>query len=589
MMTLHWSHVFVRDYSASFIRHRPFNHTPASPESLQQIQSWISECLISHGHGQSKDQWSPFTPTRLLHIQSEGSGYMLYLTDAKKLSENVSYTALSYCWGGDQSHKLTMANVADAHRLKFATLPRTLQDAIRVTCGLGYEYLWVDSLCIIQDDAHEMAREIALMPQIYSHASITIAARASPSVLQGFLEHRFTGDVIEVPFQGSDSGLLGRVCMTEKNLGDCNWLDTRAWALQESALSTRVIDYHSRHTFFGCVLTHGSTQRAGRKGHTDGWDDLSIYPGTEIRDLGVPYQDLTTTEAMVYWHDVVTNYARRQLTVPTDRILAISAIAGQLGVKRPHDTYIAGLWESVLPLDLLWIAVPDVELPSYPRPHNYQGPSWSWTGIDGPIQFTHRLREFGIHSSYRNDEAYTADAELLGHDVTLQVEEAPFGAVSSAILTLKGRLRPIHQLHKYRSNSHDSFANWGDPLWTCEEIHSSESCQFSDDIHRELAIRCDTADFEEEIDAMPIFLFHIVDPGPKKPSPFEPPESEPLTDSGEIYAPGWGLLLKKENGDTLLGKYSRLGTFRTRFSAPVCWDCARNYLDGFEQQVIQLV
>ena len=113
-------------------------------DAFALARSCLAECVASHNHQPSVK--SSFTPTRLLKA-SETNGIFQVVT--VQPDQNVSYVVLSYCWGGDQVLKLTTnsLNKDGERQLQYDTLPQTIQDAVKATVLLGYEYLWVDSMC----------------------------------------------------------------------------------------------------------------------------------------------------------------------------------------------------------------------------------------------------------------------------------------------------------------------------------------------------------------------------------------------------------------------------------------------------------
>lgn len=99
------------------------------------------------------------------------------------------YLALSYCWGGAQKYTTTKQRITsgDSH-LDWSQIPHTIQDALIVTASLGYKYVWVDSLCIVQDDdIYKKAKQIGMMSNIYTNATVTILASKAKSSDEGFL------------------------------------------------------------------------------------------------------------------------------------------------------------------------------------------------------------------------------------------------------------------------------------------------------------------------------------------------------------------------------------------------------------------
>ncbi|KAF1967828.1 hypothetical protein BU23DRAFT_437355, partial [Bimuria novae-zelandiae CBS 107.79] len=105
--------------------------------------------------------------------------------------ERSHYCALSYCWADPQPARTLVGNI-EQHKAGIRTLclPQTLQDAVIFTRRLGLSYLWIDSLCILQDSVQDKHREIAGMASIYQDALVTIAATSASTCIEGFLSDR---------------------------------------------------------------------------------------------------------------------------------------------------------------------------------------------------------------------------------------------------------------------------------------------------------------------------------------------------------------------------------------------------------------
>ncbi|KAF4427738.1 hypothetical protein CGGC5_v004982 [Colletotrichum fructicola Nara gc5] len=134
-----------------------------------------------------------YTPTRLVHVGSFEHDVFLVETgdQGKAYGDYCNYVALSHCWGQHQPAKTTKATLGRyKSRLIWADLPKTFQDAITVTRALGIDFIWVDSLCIIQDDPDDWAKEASQMASIYRKAYITIAATSAAGGEEGFLYDR---------------------------------------------------------------------------------------------------------------------------------------------------------------------------------------------------------------------------------------------------------------------------------------------------------------------------------------------------------------------------------------------------------------
>jgi hypothetical protein len=131
------------------------------------------------------------------------------------------YIALSYCWGGDETMKLTRSTIGRwTQSLPFAELPKTLRDSIIFTRHLGLEYVWIDGLCIIQDDIVDTTVEISAMPSIYSGAWLTLSVSKAKTCQDGFLfsieSHKFQHrNMLAVHYRCPD-GSVGLVTLTPK-------------------------------------------------------------------------------------------------------------------------------------------------------------------------------------------------------------------------------------------------------------------------------------------------------------------------------------------------------------------------------------
>lgn len=221
----------------------PINPDPDTPHTYALIRGWIFDCL--HRHGKVRIVFDQ-APSRLIRIRRVNERFDLMLVEEFDAC-HVNYVALSYCWGGDQRYMTTKANHQQGGRaISYDMLPQTLRDAVKVTTELGYNHLWVDSLCIVQDCLVDKGREIAKMPSIYSNAIVTIAAATAASTPQGFLRKRTTmrPTISNICFEDGglrrhDGGMVGLDTAQCETLP----LDKRAWALQEALLSMHVLEY----------------------------------------------------------------------------------------------------------------------------------------------------------------------------------------------------------------------------------------------------------------------------------------------------------------------------------------------------------
>ncbi|KAJ4296398.1 hypothetical protein N0V90_006443 [Kalmusia sp. IMI 367209] len=398
-----------------------------------------------------------------------------------------AYAALSYVWGMAQP-VTNRENLATRYqKLDTKTLPQTIRDAIYVTHRLNIPYLWVDSLCIVQDDPTDIAFEIAKMAKIYKHATVTISAAKAPHCDAGFLEPRvktlqMLNQSLKLPFHVPGEQKHGTIYLTaDSTVGhDISWqtghsvklpVDSRAWTLQESWLSPRLLTFghgptswkclsmeriegfeNAQTHFFGVVkedrkrfFRHQSAKQIeddeGEAGREDPFS-MSAIDGN-LTSIIVGWQEERPLSSI--WNDLVEQYTRRSLTVPSDKLPAISGIASEFAALS-NDAYYAGLWRTSLAEQLLWQSIGSIgagEASGFGLglPEGWRAPSWSWAAVDGWVSF-----------KVQNDlplpfttKPYEQPEELIIHDIWTKVKDTnvPFGEVTSGALVLSGRVNKM--------------------------------------------------------------------------------------------------------------------------------------------------
>ncbi|KAI0546186.1 heterokaryon incompatibility protein-domain-containing protein [Xylaria curta] len=474
----------TRDNAASHLIHnRPINRFPGSIENLGLARQWLQKCRDSHA--KCKEVAQTYMPLRVLRISSGCNSCDFCITiETKTKGEAIDpYAALSYCWGGDQPYKTTKARMESGNvSLEWCKLPKSLQDAIKITSAVGLQYLWADSLCIVQDDEEDKALQIADMARVYSQATITIIASRASRAVDGFLGEinlkAQTRLAVRLPFrcpgQEQTVGTAYLTCI-EGGRDRGEPIDFRAWTLQERYLSKRVLEFGSLQTHWTCTTSSTTASPPDRTvanssdSYADGWkwnpnsegyDSQMVYLHTDLLADLVYFTKQRSSAAWVRewlhsrWQTVLNEYTPRLLSVPTDRILGISGVAeiflSHLRKEGQDETeeYLAGMWKSSLPSMLCWhtVVARGVERskPENSDPHDstegvrgrlqiskaYQGPSWSWTGINSHVEF--------IFGRACDRDCRTV---LLDTDTRLANASAKCGFVTSAVLTLKGRMR----------------------------------------------------------------------------------------------------------------------------------------------------
>lgn len=257
------------------------------------------------------------------------------------------------------------------HGIKATELPRTFQDAILLCYEFGITYLWIDSLCIIQGDGSDWQHEAKRTDSIYGNAFLVVSATVSASDEDGFLNMRESHYSRSVRHDLDEKNLDLRIEPMKVHYDhhfNAGPLSRRGWAFQERVLGRRVISYHHDELHWECC---------------EGWR-CECGVGDKLASPTHPYNFLARLESpsnnsYAIWHHSLNLYTGRILTMPSDKLPAISGIANILQATN-HDTYYAGLWGGNIIQDLAWFNVDN--LYSCKLPDKYRAPTWSWAGKD---------------------------------------------------------------------------------------------------------------------------------------------------------------------------------------------------------------
>jgi hypothetical protein len=207
-------------------------------------------------------------PTRLIDTQSIGSSSGIRLVSTHNLDFNLNpvYCTLSHCWGKRTSNSSELAQ-----EILLDALPQTFRDAVYMSRHLGVRYLWIDSLCVIQDSLEDWRKESVTMHQIYSGAVFNIAATHATSSVEGLFSRRIPRHR-ESPVHASWSKVAatygerevrpGVYTVKEDRYGDYaiqdlidrSPLNSRAWVYQERLLSKKTLHFTASEVFFECKV-----------------------------------------------------------------------------------------------------------------------------------------------------------------------------------------------------------------------------------------------------------------------------------------------------------------------------------------------
>lgn len=341
--------------------------------------------------------------------------------DTDTLTEDLPYATLSYCWGGDQEGKTLRANLSSRlDGFDLSGQPKTIQDAVKISRALGIRFVWIDSLCIVQDDDDDKVHEITRMHDIYRYSYLTISASRASSSQKGFLSLCKPVDPIRLAYRGPD-GRLGSVILSSVDMVR-EPIHSRAWTLQEHALSARLLIFGTFGMRWVC--------RAGPRRDSE-QENSGHFRNRIAEHLHAP---TSTSNLVGEWHDLVVGYSSRALTNVDDRLPAVSAMATMHSTVRKDSRYLAGLWSDSLPRDLLWNVFSTTNWAGGLRNQHSSFPSWSWASVRGPI---------GGFTPMEHEDVVTIS--VFNSDVTLRNATAPFGQVESGSLVVEGRLFVVRQ------------------------------------------------------------------------------------------------------------------------------------------------
>lgn len=218
--------------------------------AFKRAARWLSHCVNLHQSCKPHDP--SFVPRRLLNVGHRNQrGYPRLFEP----NEPVRYACLSYCWGDDVTDILTTTkyNLEDHCRgIHPNSMPKSVSDAVRVCRGLDIQYLWVDSLCIVQDDREAWHRDASMMDLIYLNSHVTIAALEPKSCKTGFLgKQKFGLPGWQYCSKLRDTSMEVVIRPIADRTTE-NSLDRRAWCLQETLLPNRRLCFDGNEMIWEC-------------------------------------------------------------------------------------------------------------------------------------------------------------------------------------------------------------------------------------------------------------------------------------------------------------------------------------------------
>ncbi|KAK3356878.1 heterokaryon incompatibility protein-domain-containing protein [Lasiosphaeria hispida] len=374
---------------------------------------------------------SSFRPSRVIDVGAFPGSQDVVVVDGKRM-ESPDYITLSHCWGAyAPACKTTRASLPERQsRVPWTSLPRTFQDTIALTRWLNKRYLWIDTLCILQDDVKDWLRESRRMHGVYKSSYLTIAAASAHDGRGGlFAVSPQPSKIItllhgSLPFNIYARPLLNHIFSgTHRETNEAELpLLTRGWVFQERLLAPRVLYFTQHELVWECHEACNCECKKLQPGRTTSSEAKHEFA------LGrrSPAEDIPEDETS-RWHTMVKEYTDLKLTEEGDILPALAGIAREVARSRSGETYLAGLWSGSLREDLMWFSHRGFS-PGQQRPQRWCAPTWSWASLSPSATFFDYFWGDGTPLFHVED----ASCQLVSDDV--------YGPVSGGRLVLRARL-----------------------------------------------------------------------------------------------------------------------------------------------------
>jgi hypothetical protein len=369
-----------------------------SESRLDWAKRTLQHCLANHSRCNA--QVGPRTlPSRIIDLKSEP----VRLCESQ--DDVGSYICLSHCWGSVMPACRTTIRKLKRNKegIDWKLLPKTFQDAIIITRKLKVRYIWIDSICIIQDDEEDWRSEAAKMAGIYAGALLTISATAAEHDDQGFISTArewMDGTKIsvrtkeEVPYDIYVRHKIPHHPDFSPGIPDDDYkpnairLLSRGWVYQERLLSSRLLRFDKLEMVWECKQNttcecmQFPTSRTLRNDYYENPLKSSIKV-EHAKALESAIDDPALCAKR--WRQMVVEYSDLSLTKEEDKLVALAGLAQEMKLYRLDELYLAGMWEKSLFSDMLWELFEGFV--GYKHSVVWSRPSWSWLSVTGRIYY----------------------------------------------------------------------------------------------------------------------------------------------------------------------------------------------------------
>lgn len=420
-----------------------------SESTWQAVHDWYHQSLEAEDINRNAT-----LPRRLLDLKCLDVSQARLSLD-KEEREHSPYATLSYQWGPnpESMKQLTRLGVdAMARSININALPRIFQEAMEATRRLGIRYLWIDALCIVQDDPQDLADECSVMDEIYRGAICNIAAGVGDRN-SGLFAKRQPNQVrpllVDLRWRGFGFGarryddydyMHGPFFILERNYRPTLVLSAplscRAWVLQERLLSPRTLHFGRDQVFWE------SERFAACECFPQGYPKPSLQMNFDemapIRRINKALQSQRHIEDNSHyfireWNEIIRMYSKCAITKESDKLVALSGLARHTHKGLNSYTYHAGLWSCEMLQSLLWRIENGKAADGSPskRLHHASVPSWSWLSVNGVVEPRDPLDPVMTRRPLAEIVTYVTIPISLTH---------PFGNVDKAHIVMSGCL-----------------------------------------------------------------------------------------------------------------------------------------------------
>ncbi|KAF5717923.1 tol [Fusarium mundagurra] len=498
---------------AKDINMKPLTRSDQAEATWKSIREWLDHCEMHHKDCKHK-KTSAWKPTRLLYVCNTQATLQVHLVESQDIPGGVEYLTLSHCSGAESTLQLTRSSV-EAFRasIPIDELSHVFIDACNTTKRLSHEYLWIDTLCIIQDDPADWYHEVGRMASTYGNSWLNLSADGDDAAGHGLFcpsDKRAARPwyPVYIHREWSES-FPSNYCISEYH----NWwerisdskLNLGAWALQERLLAPRVL--HLGLEQFALECSSNTVCERLPYGDPTIKHDTTVLTSLKKFVLDVRNGNLsrlTPENVFRNWNRIVQAYSQGQLTVATDKLVALSGLIdvlypvfqhivesedqvedgqGGYGTQTQLDLschkspglFLAGLWRPYAERQLVWRAMSrkylfeyDGNSPSAPgkRYEEYIAPTWSWCSIKDAVIESQEARSMDIHFTK------IIDTDIVPLDQATPFSGLRYCASAGSFLRLRCSYLPIAELGPLRGMKLKNFG-----AATREKAHDGEAIE----------------------------------------------------------------------------------------------------------------